>query len=276
MFPHRRVGLENREFAGDCVIMTTKHQIGAGVRAAVYLDNDHAIKLYNADCDKTWVFHEAYNMVSLEGSGIPLPKVYEVVHIRGQYGIRMDYAAGETVAGLALSGAISSADYIGILTDVQMKLLSASASLPFNVSDILSQKLHSSDLLTQAEKDALLSKLAALPRGNAVCHGDLHGQNIIKTADDYCVVDWYDATSGNPHADICRSYMLHYFYSPDLASAYLDAICAKAKATHADIMQWLPIVFACRMSEGFPQEHATIKQWLTQYSQYIPETRLTV
>ena len=43
-----------------------------------------------------------------------------------------------------------------------------------------------------------------------LCHGDFHLFNIIQDVkEDVYIIDWVDAVSGCPEADICRTYLLY-------------------------------------------------------------------
>lgn len=55
--------------------------------------------------------------------------------------------------------------------------------------------------MTAAERAALRE----LPDGEALCHGDFHPRNVIVDGDELTIIDWVDASSGPPAADLARS-----------------------------------------------------------------------
>ena len=74
-------------------------------------------------------------------------------------------------------------------------------------------------------------------------------------SDNAVVVDWLDASRGNPASDVCRSYVLMKRHAaPELASAYLDLYAAVGDIAHGEVLAWLPFVAAARLAEGVPQE----------------------
>jgi hypothetical protein len=67
------------------------------------------------------------------------------------------------------------------------------------------------------------------------------------------LIDWLDASSGDPAADACRSYVLLRPVLPEAASAYLDAYAEASGESRDAILKWLPFVAAARLVEGVPE-----------------------
>ena len=68
------------------------------------------------------------------------------------------------------------------------------------------------------------------------------------------VVDWLDASRGDPAADVCRSYVLMKPSYPELASAYLAIYSELSGVGKERILRGLPFVAAARLAEGVPPE----------------------
>ena len=63
--------------------------------------------------------------------------------------------------------------------------------------------------LSGERRRGLLEQLVQLPDGDRLCHGDFHPWNVVgDPPDGATVIDWLDATCGDPAADACRSYLL--------------------------------------------------------------------
>jgi thiamine kinase-like enzyme len=77
--------------------------------------------------------------------------------------------------------------------------------------------------------------------GDALCHGDFHGGNVIFNEGVYWVIDWIDAAKGDPLLDVCHSYVVCAIGSYELAESYLARYCAASGAIREDVIQWLPI-----------------------------------
>jgi aminoglycoside phosphotransferase (APT) family kinase protein len=60
-------------------------------------------------------------------------------------------------------------------------------------------------------RDAALRLLDTLPDGDRLCHGDFHPANVILSGAGPVIIDWPDATSGNPLADVARTLTLIRF-----------------------------------------------------------------
>ena len=99
-------------------------------------------------------------------------------------------------------------------------------------------------------------RLAARPTGDRVCHGDFHPWNLIGSGSSQVIVDWLDACSGHPTADVCRSYLLLRPKFPDMAQHYLSAYCRLARFERELVMGWLPVLAAA--TEQVPDRDKTL------------------
>ncbi len=54
-----------------------------------------------------------------------------------------------------------------------------------------------------------LAELARLPDGDALCHGDFHLENVLLRREGPAVIDWPDATRGDPCADFARTSLMY-------------------------------------------------------------------
>ncbi len=118
----------------------------------------------------------------------------------------------------------------------------------------LAANIRQTVMLGEARQKALLEGLAALPGGDRLCHGDFHPMNILGSPGREMVVDWLDASRGDPAADVCRSYVLIEPSHPELASAYLATYSELSGVSKERIIRWLPFVAAARLAEGVPAE----------------------
>ena len=103
-------------------------------------------------------------------------------------------------------------------------------------------------------RNSLLRRLRGMSRGDRLCHGDFHPENIMGEPATAVVIDWLDATRGDPAADVCRSYLLMHRHAPDIATAYVDRYCRDARITRRRVLRWLPFVAAARLAENVPDE----------------------
>ncbi len=79
--------------------------------------------------------------------------------------------------------------------------------------------------LDRTRKHAIAQHAAGLPDGDQVCHGDFHPDNIMLTPAGPRVIDWNNATSGNPLADIAwTSLILRMGEAPPGSEAGMAAL----------------------------------------------------
>jgi aminoglycoside phosphotransferase (APT) family kinase protein len=89
----------------------------------------------------------------------------------------------------------------------------------------LATNIERARLIDERRRQILLSRLAEMPNDDRLCHGDFHPINVLGQASDPIVIDWPDATCGDPAADVCRSYLLLKLHAEEIAGPYLDAYC---------------------------------------------------
>lgn len=139
---------------------------------------------------------------------------------------------------------------------------------------VLKAKISTRLELSNAERSALLDALERLRTDDTLCHGDFHPGNVMMTARGPVIIDWVDATYGNPVADVARTSLL-FMESMDAGGVpgvpaeaieqyhqtYLDEYFkGEPERRRIECDQWLPIVAAARMAEGIEGR----QEWLVQ------------
>lgn len=237
-------------------------KVGEGAQADVYLYNNNAIKVFKEDYNKAFVFYEAMVTSFIENSGLLIAKVHEVLNIDNKIAIKMDYIEGYNLNECLLSDINNAQKCIDIMVDLQIDIHSKKLKLPLSLKDKLKEKISVNTIIDSNKIKKLLEILNELPEENSLCHGDFHGNNIINNCNGYYVIDWIDATNGCASADVCLTYMIYSFYSKELANMYLDTYCTKSKRSQKDILGWLPVVAAARLSENNENEKKAILKWI--------------
>lgn len=241
--------------------MLFKEIIGKGAQATVYNIDNYAVKIFSKNYNKTDAFYEALIMSVIEDSGLPIAKVNEVLNIDRHLAIKMDYIDGNSLSDIISQDKGNISLYIKQMAELQILVHSKKISLVFKFKDKLKVKIQNT-FLDVEKKEKLYAILSSLPDGDTLCHGDFHGNNIICKKDQYYIIDWIDASNGCPAGDVCRTYMIYCFYSPDIAELYLTAYCDKSGLKREEILVWLPVVAAARLSENFSHETELIKKWI--------------
>jgi hypothetical protein len=116
-----------------------------------------------------------------------------------------------------------------------------------------------------------LRLLDLLPRGNYLLHGDLHPANILMPPAGPLVIDWPNATSGPPEADVARTITILQFGAvPDnsprvvrlfsglgrrpLIRAYIREYERTQPLDHAALTDWRFVRAIDRVAEAVPNE----------------------
>jgi len=234
--------------------------LAVGNVAEVFEWDARVLKLYRSAVAKPAAFREAANHAAVETLGLPVPAVWSVQQIDGRWGIVFDRISGASFAERMRedSGAVSR--YLEILARLQAYIHTHPA-LPFaDLKVRLATNITRTRLLDDQRKETLLGRLAQMPEGDRLCHGDFHPINVLGEPSRPTVIDWPDACRGEPAADVCRSYLLLKLHAEEIADPYLGAYCRIADAVPEKILDWLPYVAAARLAEDVPGEFERLRE----------------
>jgi aminoglycoside phosphotransferase (APT) family kinase protein len=151
---------------------------------------------------------------------------------------------------------------IQALVKLQCKIHEIKAVGQPKLTERITYKISNSQYLD----DSLIGKLLSLLNNmeddsDYLCHGDLHLLNILNDGNKHWIIDWVDATAGNPLADACRSYLIFKMYASRSAGVYLRMYCKETKSKQDDVLKWLPLIAAARLRENIDDK---MKLWLLQ------------
>ena len=233
--------------------------IGKGSQATVYANGEFAIKLYREDYPKRNVFSEAYIMANLEEVNFPSPKVYEVISVNGQYGLRMDQVKGKLMSE-DLNNPVKTQETMDDIIALQYRLQKyedANWDWAPNIKVRMSNDLKLNDRLSPATQKKLLKKLESLPEGNDLCHCDFHTDNVFVDGENYIIIDLLQISKGDFTADAACSYVAYSLINSELADYYLNQYCNVAGISKERVLQWLPI-YAGTLLGQVPEEFSPI------------------
>lgn len=229
--------------------------IASGNSAQVYLCEGKIVKVFRDHLANTEAEYEANKQKAAYSLGLPVPQILDVNHINDKQAIVMEYVNGTTLGDLIEQDASQTEFYMNLSVDIQIEMHSKQVTCLESMRDKLTRQLNNVKLLNEPCRAKLIKLLNSLPIGNKLCHGDYHVFNLIKTQNKLVIIDWVDATSGNPCADAYRSYLLYSQYSTYFADRYLKLYCEKSSLSRDDIFAWAPIVAGARLCENVPAEH---------------------
>ena len=199
--------------------------LAAGQRAEVFEWGSRVVKLCRSTGSKQETFREAAIHAAVEGLGLPVPTVWSVQQIGGRWGIVFDRVDGISFAEQMRADVADVPQYLQILARLHRRIHTHRANQFNSLKVWLATNIARTILLDELRKQVLHSGLAEMPDGDRLCHGDFHPMNVLGKASQPIVIDWPNASRGDPAGDVCRSYLLLKLHAKEVAGAYLDAYC---------------------------------------------------
>lgn len=254
--------------------MSLGQLLAEGRTAEIYAWEDGwVLKLFRDGYSEGHVQYEARIGRAVYAAGLPVPAIGDIVEVEGRTGLLCERLDGPTMAKVIQSRPRTPLRCARQLAELQAKVhaIDKVPKLP-SQRERLQSKIQGAQGLSERLRAAALSALEGMPDGNRLCHGDLHPENVVLTAQGAVVIDWIDATVGNPLADVARTSVILLGvgdaggvplwvarpYMRWFHRAYLRRYQALRPGGEDERRRWLPIVAAGRMSEGI----AEIESWL--------------
>ena len=230
--------------------------IAAGNEAELFAwDGGRVLKLSRRVGDPTQAEREASILSALAPTGL-VPRQDGVIEVNGRWGIVMERIDQPTLAS-AMADPGLFPELLDLVVTLHRRIHAVRAPEGLqHLKQRLGDRIDGAERLSRERRDKLLKRLGDMPDGDRLCHGDFHPFNILGLDQQARVIDWLDATRGDPVADVCRTYVLMSAYDPGIAAAYVDAY----GIDRAEIEAWLPLVAAGRLTENVPDEFERLTQ----------------
>jgi aminoglycoside phosphotransferase (APT) family kinase protein len=184
--------------------------IGKGFCADVYAwGAECVLKLFHdpGACDRA--DREFAATRAVHSAGLPVPAAYERVEVEGRPGIVFERVRGVSLLGHTQKRPWNLFAAIRLAAELHAGLhrCTAPPGLP-SLRERIGERIDRSPAPV-VQKRAARARLAALPDGEALCHGDFHPDNVLLTARGPVVIDWSSAGRGHPAGDLaCTSRLL--------------------------------------------------------------------
>lgn len=228
--------------------------VGSGRVAEVFEYGEAVVKLYRDPNARSDAFIEAATLAIVADHGLPTPRVFEAGHYVGRWGLVMERAPGEPLARFAQDQPELVPDALEEMVALHLRIHNRHELRLPPLKARLRRRLTLATQLSHELREKLLGQLADLPDGDRLCHGDFHPFNIVGLPGQSMVIDWLDATSGAPEADLCRSFVLMLPVVPELAENYLELYLARGKLERSAVLAWLQVVAGARLADRIPEE----------------------
>ncbi len=232
------------------------------------------------------VFHDWFPLDGIEyeakvgravhAAGLPAPLPGKILRIENHNALVYERVDGWSMLQATLQRPWRLAWYARRLAALHAGLHAQpfAADIPWQRTSI-ERRIRGASALSASLRSAALDALATMPAGDRLCHGDFHPGNVLITASGETVIDWLDATIGNPLADVARSSIIlmgdqaaRPLLSPltrIFHSAYIREYFRLCPGGEAEYRCWLPIVAAARLSENITD----IEDWLLKQASVL-------
>ena len=253
--------------------------IAYGRTADVYdWDDGHILKLFHNWFELENIEYELKIATAVHASGVKAPAVAQLIQVQGRNGLIYERVAGESMLDVLQRKPWRVFRYARVLANLHAQMheyVFDGDGIPIQRRR-LQNKINEADPRSASLKTSLLNTLhtARLPESDRVCHGDFHPANVLISRENARVIDWMDASRGNPLADVARTSII---FLGSAATKEIPNLFLKIfiKIAHTEYLReyfrlrpngideyhrWLPIVAGARLSENIPE----LEEWLVE------------
>lgn len=188
--------------------------INKGLTAEIYLTKgDKILKLFFPDTyepRKKREFGILDNITVKEGSKLNVPTVLEYVEIENRSGFIMEqyqYSSLEDKYKMRIIKKVKKTAKV-----CQMIRTDISINGDYYIKDFIRPIIEEAEIPIDM-KNFLHKTLNDLPNGETVCHGDLHGENILlPNQDEYMLIDWSEGGKGDYLFEIAKMLTVYQYH----------------------------------------------------------------
>ena len=215
--------------------------VGKGFCADVYAwGARRVLKLFHPPDDRDRANREFAATRAVHAAGLPVPAAYELVEVEGRPGIVFERIDGPSLLGHTQKRPWRLFAAVRLAAELQADLnrCPAPAGLP-SLRERIAARIGAADV-PEPDKRRAADRLARLPDGSALCHGDFHPGNVLLGPRGPVVIDWSAASRGHPLGDLaCTSRLLRTARLPGWAPwhAHLLLRCLRP-VMHRSYLKW--------------------------------------
>lgn len=246
-------------------------RIGTGRQAEVLdVGNGECVKLFYSGYPRAGALREAGNTRRAHWLGLPVPECMGLVDMQGRIGIRLERLAGDTMLGHMIAQPERALAHAQAMGQLHSALHQVSGAGFDNIGEKLIRQINRADMLSLSLGNRAIDALKASPEGDRLLHMDFHPDNIVLTPDGARIIDWANASRGDPLLDVAQTVLLTgaSTYPPDvdhmlkekldaLRRQVVDAYLAGYGIAKESLGIRIGIVAAARLSEARPEEAAS-------------------
>ena len=227
------------------------------------------VKVLRPDIPRQWASIEADITRRVHAAGLPVPATEGVIEVGGRPGVVLERVTGPTMWQQMRESPSEVPRLIDLLAGMQKELHATRVRGLPDLARRLGSKIDEAVQVSASERQEAQALLSTMPRGSALCHGDIHPANIVVAERGLVILDWFDAATGHEAADRVRSSLL---MRPPLQGAappahldgatsafldwvhsgYLAALARRGLIDVGGFARWEAVVTVARMSEPVP------------------------
>jgi len=240
--------------------------LATGRTAEIYpWQNDLVLKLFFDWFSLDNIEYEQRINTAVHTSGLPIPKVGDIVRVNEHYGLFYARVYGSAMWDVLQHKPWCMRRYAQRLAELHAEMHSCSiqADLPAQRRN-LEYKIRHATQLPEQLRSKVLTSLEYLPDRDRLCHGDFHPANILITSKEEVIIDWIDSSIGNPLADVARTSIIaleredsnQFGYKIERSlirlfhSIYIRKYFELKPGGEDEYQRWLPIIAAARVEEN--------------------------
>jgi aminoglycoside phosphotransferase (APT) family kinase protein len=234
---------------------TTSVLISSRTADIVSLSDLEILKLFHAGADDE-AEREAEIAQIVQATGVRCPRVLGRSERDGRAGILYSRAPGASLArwlGLRRPWRIRAAGRT--LAEAHADLHTYHAPAAPSLRERLRREIQAAAVVPARTRAFALHAVAMMPDSDTLCHGDLTTDNIMLTPDGPLVIDWSEASHGDPAADVARSVIhmavAHKYYLSAARRPLAQCAHWRLSAAYTRHYQWLR-----------PETAARVQYWL--------------
>lgn len=263
--------------------------LAQGREAEIFLRPDgNVLKLMRQPEWANRTEREAAALEALHGDGLAAPEAHGTVTVDGRPGLVMERVDGVDL--LTMLGrrpfALEQVARTMATNHAALHECRGPAALP-TLRDELRRQIETAGALPTEQAGRALDLLATLPDGDCLCHGDFHPGNILGSLERAVVIDWGNATRGDPTADVARTHLLMAIGRPPpgtstflrvaapvggriIAGRYLVAYRRLRTVDPIALSRWEVVRAAARFEEGVEDEFAGLEKFIAKAIRRLP------
>ena len=229
--------------------------LGFGRSAEVFqYGPDHVLKLYRLPYDPLAVANEFAAARHAHAIGLPVPEPMTTLERDGRAGIIFKRMSGPIMHKAYIRNPLQYLLALRRLVLLQRDIHAHTTTDLQHLREPLRRQIEQARVSEEAKR-VTLAVLDRLPRGESLCHGDLHPDNVVVTPAGLRIIDWQKAGIGTPAADVARTALMLRYGSVDLGRIGRFLPMGAIRAILAEL-------YIAWYSEATGVRRAEIKAWL--------------